>query len=193
MKKELSDILYWQRRVAYFRDEKAYKELYFHFYTSLHRFAVTLLGDPETSEELVSDVMIRIWLMEEKLNNVNRLDLYLFKSVRNAALAHINENRPVVLHAGDSSYLDRAGYFTADSGINTNEISSCIEAAVKRLPSQSRLVFRLVKEEGLSYKEVQSVMGISNNSIKTHIRIALRRIRLALEDFTNETNREKIK
>ncbi|HMR83077.1 MAG TPA: sigma-70 family RNA polymerase sigma factor [Niabella sp.] len=193
MKKELSDILYWQRRIAYFRDEKAYKELYFHFYTPLHRFAVTLLGDPETSEELVSDVMIRIWLMEEKLNNVNRLDLYLFKSVRNAALACINENRPVILHTGDASYLDRAGYFTADSKINTNEISSCIEAAVKRLPPQSRLVFRLVKDEGLSYKEVQSVMGISNNSIKTHIRIALKRIRLALEDFTNEASREKIK
>ncbi|GAB3412531.1 RNA polymerase sigma factor [Niabella aquatica] len=193
MKKELSDILYWQKRVAYFRDEKAYKALYFHFYTSLHRFAVALLGDPETSEELVSDVMIRIWLMEEKLNSVNRLDLYLFKSVRNAALAFINENRPVVLHTGNPSCQEQTGYFTADSKINTNEISNCIEAAVKRLPPQSRLVFRLVKEEGLSYKEVQSIMGISNNSIKTHIRIALKRIRLALEDFTNEANREKIK
>lgn len=192
MKKESADILYWQRRVAYFRDEKAYKELYFHFYTSLHRFAVTLLDDPETSEELVSDVMIRIWLLEEKLSTVDRLDLYLFKSVRNAALAYINQNKPLIVHSEDS-YQDRTGYFTADSKINTNEIRSRIETAVKRLPPQSRLIFRLVKDEGLSYKEVQSVMGISNNSIKTHIRIALKRIRLALEDFTNETSREKIK
>ena len=182
--------MYWQRRVAYLRDEKAYKQLYFYFYTSLHRFTLSLLADPETAEELVSDIMIRIWLMEEKLSNINRLDLYLFKAVKNAAFAHISKNRLPVIPAEDG-HLNHAGYLTADSKINEREISSRIEAIVQDLPPQSQMVFRLVKDEGLSYKEVQEVMGISNNTIKTHIRIALKRIRAALEGFTNETNTEK--
>ncbi|MFT3903796.1 MAG: sigma-70 family RNA polymerase sigma factor [Niabella sp.] len=192
MKRELLDILYWQRRVAYFRDEKAYKQLYLHFYTPLHRFAIAFLGEPEMSEELVSDVMIRIWLMEEKLSNIERLDLYLFKSVRNAALACMKQKRPAIEYT-DDSYMDHAGDFTADAKVNMNEICGRIEAEVQRLPPQSQLVFRLVKDEGLSYKEVQSVLGVTNNTIKTHIRIALKRIRTALEDFMNEASGEKIK
>lgn len=183
--------MYWQQRVAYFRDEHAYKQLYFHFYASLHRFTVAFLGDPEVSEEIVSDVMIRIWFMEEKLSNINRLDLYLFKSVRNAALVYMREKKPQIVNA-EAFNQNLSGYFTADSRINTNEIRSRIEALVLSLPPQTQLVFRLVKDEGLSYKEVQSVMGISNNTIKTHIRIALKRIQIGLEDFTNQKSGEKM-
>lgn len=194
MKRELSDILYWQQQVAYYRDENAYKKLYFHFYSSLHRFAVAFIGDPEISEELVSDVMIRIWMMKEKLSNINRLDLYLFKCVRNAALAHINEKKSIIIQNTDEEHFDQMGYCHADAEINAKEISHRIESVVRRLPPQSQLVFRLIKDEGLSYKEVQSVMGISNNTIKTHIRIALKRIRMALEDVSGQrSNKQKIK
>jgi RNA polymerase sigma-70 factor (ECF subfamily) len=46
-----------------------------------------------------------------------------------------------------------------------------------------QLVFRLIKEEGLSYKEVSKVLEISQNTIETHMRIALRKIRMDLQQF----------
>ena len=48
------------------------------------------------------------------------------------------------------------------------------------LPTKCQMVFRLIKEERMTYKEVSNIMNISQNTIETHMRIALKKIRSEL-------------
>ncbi len=87
MNLQAKDILFLQNRVAYVRDELAYKKLFFHFYTSLHRFSLSIVKDFEVAEEIVSDTMMKIWDMGNKLATIEKLDAYLFRTVKMPVLA----------------------------------------------------------------------------------------------------------
>ena len=64
-----------------------------------------------------------------------------------------------------------------------SEVTQRVNKVVSSLPTKCQMVFRLIKEEGLSYKEVSKVLEISQNTIETHMRIALRKIRMDLQHF----------
>ncbi|HTH82541.1 MAG TPA: RNA polymerase sigma-70 factor [Mucilaginibacter sp.] len=178
------DILFLQNRVAYLRDQKAYKDLFFHFYTSLYRFAYNLTRNPEISEEIVSDVMMNIWDLDAKLAQVEKLNLYLFTSVKNSALTYLTKNRAEQLVIDEK--IENSVFNKNDNPeyyLLLSEIEQKIEASVKSLPPQCQMVYRLIKEEGFSYKEVSTTLQISQNTIETHMRIALKKIRLALDQY----------
>ena len=67
-----------------------------------------------------------------------------------------------------------------------SEVTQRVNKVIASLPLKCQLVFRLIKEEGLSYKEVSKVLEISQNTIETHMRIALRKIRLDLKHFLHK-------
>ena len=56
-------------------------------------------------------------------------------------------------------------------------------AAVARLPDRRREVFRLVREEGLSYKDVAELMELSSQTVANHMGLAMADLRTALKPF----------
>ena len=51
-----------------------------------------------------------------------------------------------------------------------------VKKAVNDLPPRCRLIFKLVKEDGLRYKEVAELLQLSVKTIEAQMAIALRRI-----------------
>lgn len=184
--------MYLQKRVARFRDEWAYKELFLYFYTPLHRFAFGLMKDADDVEDVVSEIFISIWCMGEKIEKIERLDYYLFQCVKNAAFKYVQKRKTDSLNSDIcSSAID--ALYPADSNLNLKETSRLIENAVQNLPPQCQMVFRLAKEEAMTYKEIGLIINISENTVKTHIRIALARIRQLLNNCNKEMTIEKKK
>lgn len=178
------DILVLQKKIAYDRDEKAYRQLFFHFYTSLHSVCSNLIKNMDDADEIVSDIMIKIWQMDYKLAQVNNLKLYLFKSIRNASFTYLAQykNRHICL----DELVELSSPTCADTHLNTTEIESYISKIISELPAQCKLVFKLIKEEGFSYEHVGDILNISRNTIKTHMRIALKRISEAVAIYFSE-------
>lgn len=173
------NILFLQKRIAYARDEQAYKKFFFHFYTPLHRLCFGIIKDAETAEELVSDLMIKMWLMGPKLMAIENPKLYLFKAIRNASYTYLSKSKLTTLPLIEEQQLPEY-MLRADEKLELSEVQLEIEAAISSLPPKSQLVFRLIKEESFSYNEVAEILGITINTIKTHIRIAFQHIRQAL-------------
>ena len=55
-----------------------------------------------------------------------------------------------------------------------------ITAAINSLPPRCKLVFKLVKEEGLPYRDVADILNISIKTIDNQLAIALRKISEAI-------------
>jgi RNA polymerase sigma-70 factor (family 1) len=182
----VQDILFCQNRVAYARDQQAYRQLFFHFHRPLYRFAFNITGDNEAADELVSDTMMKIWDLGSKLAQVNNLNAYLFTAVKNAAFTWMKKQKqaPVSLDESEAGQIDAKE--TPEQRLILSETEQLIESAISSLPAQCQLVYRLIKEEGFSYKEVTGILEISQNSIETHMRIALKKIRAALTSYLLE-------
>ncbi|ANH82715.1 hypothetical protein A8C56_18580 [Niabella ginsenosidivorans] len=181
--KDRAHLLYLQNRVAYARDQAAYKELYLYFHPALYKMAYTILQQDVLAEEVVADVMIRIWTMENKLAYVGHLNTYLLTAARNTAITYLKKHRmetrlPEAAGNGEPMSAD-----TPDQQLMATELSVLIEQTVQALPPQCQMVYRLIKEEELSYKEAGAVLELSQNTLETHMRSALKKLRNALDDY----------
>lgn len=176
-------IAHLQNSLSDASDEAAYKKLFYYFHPPLRRFAYNLLGNAEVAEEIVSDVLLNIWTMRDRIALVKDLKLYLFKAVKNASLNYLKsavyKNSKLTGTLEDKDEL----YISPESEYIHSELQQLLLSAISRLPARCQMVFRLVKEYGLSYAQVSAVMDISQNTIETHMKLALKKLKAVLDSY----------
>ena len=158
-------------------DQAAYRELFILLHARLKQFAYSILKSGEEAEELVSDVFIRIWQKREELENINSPLLYFYTSTKNLALNQLKkQKRQVNLSPEEWLVQVNSLYFDPEQLMLTEEMLRQVKKAVNDLPPRCRLIFKLVKEDGLRYKEVAELLQLSVKTIEAQMAIALRRI-----------------
>ena len=172
-----------QASVVRHSDEMAYKKLFYHFHPLLRRFANSLVEDSEVADEIVSDVLLKLWTMRQKLAIVQDLKLYLFKATRNTCLNYLKSSSH--RYNKDIEPIGEGLVQTAspESDYIYSELHQCIAQAVNELPAKCQQVFRLVKEYGLSYAQVGEIMSISQNTMETHMRLALKKLKTVVDNY----------
>ncbi|OQP56801.1 hypothetical protein A3860_09450 [Niastella vici] len=177
-----------QEKMAYLQDEDAYRKLFYHFYPVLLSFCTTILNNNEDAEEVVSEVMLKIWTMGSALKQVDNLTVYLFTAARNKAYDVLRKKKRALHTVSISSTIQEAiiDKNSPETVYTRDELEQFIGKTIHALPTQSQLVFRLIKEQGLPYKQVTEVLGISLNTAETHMRNALKKIRTALNVYLTE-------
>jgi len=182
------EILLLQKKMSYLQDEDSYKQLFYHFYPVLLSFCTTILNNKEDAEEVVSEVMLKIWTMGPALNQVDNLTVYLFTAARNKAYDVLRKKKNAIATVSISDHVQEAiiDKNSPETVYTRDELEQFIGKTIRALPTQSQLVFRLIKEQGLPYKQVTEVLGISLNTAETHMRNALKKIRTALNAYLTE-------
>jgi len=180
-----STIQQLQNEVAFTRNEAAYKQLFVRFYDLLLQYAHRLVTSSVLAEELVSDVMLKVWTMEEKLSQVQNLKVFLYVAVRNAALNSLAKNtrHRCCRSIDDGCNFIESGDGTPEEIILQAEGKKHLQKAVAALPEKCRTVYQLVREEGLTYKEVAAILHISENTVDRHLNNALHKLVAALSAY----------
>jgi RNA polymerase sigma-70 factor (ECF subfamily) len=165
------------QRIALYDDQEAYKELFFILQPRLNQFAFSILKSVEEAEDIVSDTFIRIWEKRSLLLKVESPRFYMYSAVKNLSLNRMKWNKRQAFLAADewtveltSIYADPEQMMISSEGIRR------IQSAIDALPPRCRMIFKLVKEDGLKYKEVAELMSISVKTVEAQMAIALRRI-----------------
>lgn len=158
-------------------DQAAYRELFILLHARLKQFAYSILKSGEEAEELVSDVFIGIWQKREQLGKINSPLLYFYTSTKNLALNRLGKQKKQV-NLSPEEWLVQVNsvYFDPVQLMLTEEMLRQVKKAVNELPPRCRLIFKLVKEDGLRYKEVAELLQLSVKTVEAQMAIALRRI-----------------
>jgi RNA polymerase sigma-70 factor (family 1) len=178
------DIIQLQRNVAIGRDQKAYQHLFLHYYRPLIRFAITIVGSKEAAEEIYSSVFLKLWDLGNALNNIDHLTVYLYISVKNASLNYISKYyrvRTVDIDSVDIDFLQ--GYHSPEDSLLQAELRRSIAIAIQALPAKCQLVYKLIKEDGFTYKQVAEILDISVNTVEGHMTTALKKLAVSLRAF----------
>jgi RNA polymerase sigma-70 factor (ECF subfamily) len=62
----------------------------------------------------------------------------------------------------------------------TAEMMTRMRQAIDSLPPRCKIIFKLIREDGLKYKEVAEILNISVNTIDVQMAIAVKKICMAL-------------
>jgi len=170
-----------QQAIACFDDTQAYKQLFLLFYPSLVPFAVSIVKSKELAEEIVSDVFMTIWQKRQQLDKVDNLKFYLFTAVKNRCITHLNDSKnKTAINIDGVSVEFRSLYHDPEQKMISAEAINKIRTAIQDLPPRCQLIFKLVKEEGLKYKEVAELLQLSVKTIENQMSIAFKKIGTAI-------------
>jgi len=173
-------------RIARQDDEKAFRQLFEHFYPGLNDFAFYFVKTKANAEEVVTDVFVKVWQNRKKLTSIVNVKAYLFTITKREALNYIRNNK---LNERLFIQIDDQMKFISKNPEHeylTNELLLIISNSINNLPEKCRLVFRLVKENGLKYKEVASMLDITEKAVEMHISKALKRIKRSLDTYQDK-------
>ncbi len=170
-----------QNRISGEEDHLAYKELFTAFYSNLFHFAFSFIQNKQLAEEIVSDVFIKIWQKRKELEKIKNLKVYLYIAVRNTAFNYLEkQKRTATTNIDQFTEEFRSIYFNPEQLMITAEMVALIRKAIDNLPTRCKLIFKLVKEDNLRYKEVATILSISEKTVENQLAIALRKIAAAI-------------
>ncbi|MBS1597222.1 MAG: RNA polymerase sigma-70 factor [Bacteroidetes bacterium] len=175
-------IKYLQNRIAKYSDQYAYKELFTSLYSYLYHFAFSFIKSKQSAEEILSDVFIKIWEKRTEMDEIANLKVYLYVATRNTALNYVEKQKRDATHNIDEFTAGiKSLYFDPEQLMVTAEMMNLIQKAIDDLPIKCRMVFKLVKEDGMKYREVAEIMDISTKTVENQLAIALRKIGSAVD------------
>lgn len=151
-------------------DEEALMLLMQKYYIHLCQFSRSLLDRHELAEEAAANVFISLWQRRAALVIRTSLRSYLFsavahqsislraKAIRTAAIP-LQEVPPSQLVDGQQ----------ADSELLYREFQTEIESLIERMPRQRQTIFRMNRIENRRYKEIASLLGLSEHTVKNQL------------------------
>ena len=142
----------------------AFERFYNLYYDQVFRFAYYCLGEKEACKEVVSDVFFSIWKSKARLKEIDNIDTYLYITVRNEALRHISRSNSVNKIQMDQGMLE------------SQEMRELLNLAIDELPEKCRLIFLMIREEGLSTKEVAKILSIQESTVRVQMKIAVEKL-----------------
>jgi len=172
----LDDLAPLSERIAN-DDQLAYRQLFIQFYNKLSRFVMGFTKSKELTDEIVSDVFINIWRRRKSLEEVRNLKLYLYVSAKNITFNYLKKLHRENLTNLDTVEIELEDPF-ADPGaaMITREMNLKLKAAINALPPRCKLIFTLIKEDGLSYKQTAKLLNLSESTVENQLSIALKKI-----------------
>jgi RNA polymerase sigma-70 factor (ECF subfamily) len=149
----------------------------------LEIFARSLVRSREIAEELVEDIFVKLWGNRLKIQDIENLNIYLYVAVKNQSLNYLSRKaKEAVVQPFDHCSIELNDITSSPCDILiTKEMSAGIRSAINELPPRCKMIFKLVREDGLRYKEVAEILNISTNTIEAQMAIAIKRICQALK------------
>lgn len=169
------------QKIQYYDDQQAFKQLYQLLFFKLYQFAYAYVRSKECAEEVLNDVFLGLWQKRKTLDTISNIHVYLYVAVKHASLNELRKRK-----IGAPASLDDLAVHhllitsNPESLLITGELKTRIREAVEQLPPRCRLIFKLVKEDELTYKETAAILNISVKTVDAQLYLALKKLAQAL-------------
>ena len=174
-------------------NKEAFDVFFGHYYPKLIQFAHIYVNCPQQAEDIVADVLTNFLLHRKRVFVLEHFEAYLYSSIKNKALSSIKkqgkmelypqevaDQRPMTMEAANPHEL-----------LVEQELRAKVFLITENFPPKRKMVFRLIREEGFSYRQVAQLMEISERTVEVHLKLAVKALREGVEKFLHQKNAKK--
>lgn len=159
-------------------DESALKSLFKIYRDKLFAYIYKITKSREASEEIVMDVFLKLWLSRNLATEIENFEGFIFKVACNKSLDFLRT-------AAKDRKLEELVWYEiqaasdneTDQNLNLRELKHTIDTLVGKLPKQRQAVFRLSREQGMTYDQIACHLHLSKSTVKNHMLDAIRFMR----------------
>jgi RNA polymerase sigma-70 factor (family 1) len=158
-------------------DKRAFDSLFKNYYMLLIKFASSYIKQEDAADEVVSELFVKLWLKRMELDKIENPKVYLYVSVKNACLnfiRNINKNKFNSLDEGMDEQHAASVYYSPQTIMEDKQLQAKLDQAVSALPEQRRLIFTMVKVDGLKCREAAEILNLSVRTVEGQVFKAVR-------------------
>ncbi|MEJ7559899.1 MAG: RNA polymerase sigma-70 factor [Pedobacter sp.] len=161
-------------------DKAAFTEIYNRYIESLASFAGSQLYDLDDAHDILHDIFAKLWKDRHSLEISGNLKSYLFSATRHRIIDRIRRKtirRDYALKLSASQPHESYG---ADRVLEAKELQKNIEIAIEGLPTKTKQIYRLSRDEHLTSIEIAQRLHLSEQTVKNQLTIALKHLRQSI-------------
>lgn len=165
-------------------DTDSFEQLFNSYWEHLHNVAYNRLGSVDIADDLVQEVFTDLWKKRKSLQVRSSLKAYLYQAIKYKVFNHLRHKS--VRQKQELKTMIREEYYpkhektSTERTIVVNELRQLMDQEIEKMPSKSRQIFRLSRQEYYTYQEISEQMGCSIKTVEYHMSKVLRKLRLQL-------------
>ena len=155
--------------------EMGFHLLYNTYYLPLCIYSIKISNSIEDSKDIVQNFFINFWVNDVHLRIKGELHNYLYGAIYKATLRKLEEKRFLPLED-----MEEVSYSPIDEHYDEEDIRQkhrMLQAAIDNLPAKERECIYKIIYDRKSYQETADELGLSINTVKTHMQRAIKQLR----------------
>jgi RNA polymerase sigma-70 factor, ECF subfamily len=160
--------------------EAAFRELYHRYSSIVHAYCLRVFNNQELAEDIFQETFIRFFNKINIYRENTNVPGFLIKIARNLCLNHKRDVMPTVSMEGMEFPI------TQDMSYEQKELLDLINMALELLDYEYREAFILREYDGLTYKDIAEICGVTTGNAKSRVFRAKKKIRDILAPYLNE-------
>ena len=158
-------------------DHSAFEILFNQYWHPLFIFSKRMLNSAIDAEDIVQTVFSTFWERRHQIAITESLQAYFFQAVRFNGLKKLQAvlDQPIDIERIHERFLPVINDFIET--MNHEELLQIIESKVDELPDNTKTIFRMSRFEHLSVQEISEELGLSKQTVKNQLSIALKSLR----------------
>lgn len=178
----LSDAQVW--RALKQGDKGALECLFFRHHPDLYRYAVKLVANKAMAEDHIQALFLKIWEHRENLGDVKGVKTYLWTALRRSLLKEQQDRRKRSPMKSSERLGEPLQFSAEEIHINRQqlaEVEANLKKALNKLTPKQKEVLYLKFFNGMSYDEIEQIMGISYQTARNYVSEGLKALKVVLE------------
>jgi RNA polymerase sigma-70 factor (ECF subfamily) len=168
-------------RIARRRDRDAFVALFGDFAPRVKAYLQRLGADDASADELVQEVMLTVWRRAASFNPaLAGVATWVFTIARNKRIDRLRRERRPEIEADDPA-LAPEPIVGADRAVEAAETGARLRRALASLPPEQRALLAMAFFDDKSHRAIAAETRLPLGTVKSRIRLALGRLRAALE------------
>lgn len=164
-------------------DKKVFEELYREYYSTLCFYCLRFVGKPEEAEEIVQGLFLKIWIKRNELTINTSVKSYLYRSIQNYAINHLNQQKNRGRFKADDFPDAVEPNINGLEMLEEKELDVRIKKVIANLPERRRMIFELSRFGDLKYQQIADQLEISVKTVEAQMAKALQTLRESLKDY----------
>jgi RNA polymerase sigma-70 factor (ECF subfamily) len=134
----------------------------------LYRFALRIVKDSQEAEDVVQDIMIKVWDKREDWQNWSSMEAMCMTMTRNLSIDRTRGKHSKVGEIPDGFDIIEARA-SPEQEASSKDMMNHIQKIMDLLPEKQKSVIQLRDVEGYTYQEISDLLDIPLSQVKVNV------------------------
>jgi RNA polymerase sigma-70 factor (ECF subfamily) len=145
-----------------------YEAIFYKMRDKLYRYALRFVKEAEAAEDVVQDVMYKLWQKRQEADQIENLEAWMMVLTRNRSLDLLRKDKGNQVNI-DEAYTVSDQAPIPDKQMETADLMSQLNTCLGQLPEKQRTIFHLREIEQMTYEEITVMTGYNLDDVKVSL------------------------